>query len=54
MATSSGSRVWEATSSGPAARAIPSPRLDTHDEANSQRKPVPRRPGATVSSRRST
>ena len=33
-----GRAVCEATSSGPAARAMPSPRLLTHDEASSQRK----------------
>ena len=32
MATRNGSWVWEATSSGPAAMASPSPRLLAHDE----------------------
>ena len=48
-ATRNASWVWEATSNGPAAIAMPSPRLDTHDDASSQRKPAPRRGGATAS-----
>ena len=43
--------VSEATSSGPAAIAMPSPVLLSHDEASSQRKPGPRRRGATASRR---
>ena len=38
--------VSEATSSGPAAAASPSPRFDVHDEASSQRYPVPSRAGS--------
>jgi hypothetical protein len=38
IATASASRVTDATSSGPAARVIPSPRFVTQDEASSQRK----------------
>ena len=53
-ATRSGSRVWEATSSGPAASRRPSPRLVTHDDPMSQRKPVPSRVGRTVSTIRLT
>ena len=41
--------VCEATSSGPAARAMPSPTLLIQEEASSHRKPVPSRAGATVS-----
>ena len=41
--------VWEATSSGPAASAKPSPRLLVHDDPSSQRNPTPSRGGATVS-----
>ena len=52
--TSSGLRVCEATSSGAAAMSIPSPRLVTHDEPTSQRNPVPRRAGKTVSTMRVT
>ena len=51
-ATRNASWVCEATSSGPAAIAMPSPRLEIHEEASSQRKPVPRRAGTTVSTRR--
>ena len=51
-ATRNGSRVWEATSSGPAARAMPSPRLLTHDDPSSQRNETPSRDGATASSTR--
>lgn len=47
-----GSRVSEATSSGPAARAIPSPSWPTHDEARFQRNGTPIRAGATHSPRR--
>ena len=46
IAIASGSRVCDATSSGPAARVIPSPKFVTHDEANRQRKLRPRRDGA--------
>src|SRR6185437_1657259 len=49
IATASGSRVCDATSSGPAARVIPSPRFVSHDEASSQRKLRPRRDGAISS-----
>ncbi len=52
--TRNGSRVSEATSSGPAARAMPSPRLEVHEEASSQRNPVPSRAGTTVSTMRPT
>jgi hypothetical protein len=48
IATSSGSLVWEATSSGPAASVIPSPRLLIHEEASSQRKATPNRRGTTI------
>ena len=54
MATSTGLRVCEATSSGPAARPIPSPRFDAHDEASSHRNPAPMRGGATTSRMRPT
>src|SRR5659263_649090 len=53
-ATIAGLLVSEATTSGPAAIAMPSPRLLTHDDASSHRKPVPRRAGATVSTSRLT
>src|SRR5659263_664342 len=53
-ATRAGLLVSEATTSGPAAIAMPSPRLLTHDDASSHRKPVPRRAGATVSTSRLT
>ena len=53
-ATSSGLRVWEATSSGPAAIISPSPRLVAQDDATSQRKEMPSRRGKTVSTRRLT
>jgi len=49
-ATSSGSEVCEATSSGPAARASPSPRLLTQAEPTSQRNGVPMRAGRKASS----
>ena len=52
--TSTGLCVCEATSSGPAATIRPSPRLLAHDDASSQRNPVPRRAGTTVSTRRLT
>jgi hypothetical protein len=52
MATRKGSCVCEATSSGPAANEIPSLRFEIHEDASSQRKPVPRRLGATISARR--
>ena len=45
-ATRNGSSVCDATSSGPAASAMPSPRLLVHDDASSHRKPGPRRAGA--------
>ena len=48
-ATSNGLWVCEATSSGPAAIISPSPRLVVHEEASSQRKPMPRRAGTMVS-----
>ena len=48
-ATSSGSWVCEAISSGPAASPMPSPRLLIHDEPTSQRNAVPMRAGSTVS-----
>ena len=51
-ATSTGLRVCEATSSGPAAIIRPSPRLVVHDDATSQRKEVPSRCGKTVSTTR--
>ena len=51
-ATRNGSCVSEATSSGPAASAMPSPRLLIHDEASSHRNPAPRRGGAATSTRR--
>src|SRR5438046_2188064 len=47
--TRNGSRVWDATSSGPAEIATPSPTLLTPVDARSQRKFAPRRAGATVS-----
>ena len=46
--------VFEATSSGPAARAMPSPTLLVHDDAISRRNPRPRRGGAMTSSNRLT
>ena len=45
IATRKGSWVWEATRSGAAASANPSPRLLAHEDAQSQRKLVPRRAG---------
>ena len=51
-ATSTGLRVCDATSSGPAAIIRPSPRLVVHDEATSQRKLRPSREGNTVSTTR--
>ncbi len=48
-ATRKGSWVCEATSSGPAASAIPSPTLLVHVEASSQRKGRPIRTGAIAS-----
>ena len=54
IATRTGLRVCEATSSGPAARPIPSPRFEVHDDASSHRKPVPMRGGATTSRMRPT
>ena len=45
-ATASGLRLSDATSSGPAASVIPSPRFVTHVEASSQRKLRPSRDGA--------
>src|SRR6478672_13054462 len=53
-ATSTALRVCEATSRGPAARAIPSPMLLTHEEPSSQRKLRPIRGGATTSRARLT
>ena len=53
-ATRRASDVRDATSRGPAASAIPSPRLLTHDDASSHRKGRPSRAGATVSARRLT
>ncbi len=47
--TRKGSRVCEATSSGPAETATPSPTLLTNDADRSQRKLVPSLVGATVS-----
>ena len=47
--TRNGSRVCEATSSGPAAIAMPSPMLLTNDAESSQRKLRPSRAGARVS-----
>jgi hypothetical protein len=49
MDTRNGSSVWEATSSGPAARAMPSPALLIRVDARSQRKLRPSLAGATVS-----
>ena len=43
-------RSADATSSGPAASAMPSPRLLTHDDASSHRNERPRRAGARTSS----
>ncbi len=48
-ATNNGLLVWDATNNGPAARAIPSPRLLIHDDESSQRNPCPIRCGATAS-----
>jgi hypothetical protein len=53
-ATKLGSRVTEAMSSGPAASAKPSPRLDTQEDATSQRKLVPSRRGSRLSRSRFT
>ena len=53
-ATRNASSVSEATSSGPAARAKPSPRLVNQDDGNSQRNPTPSRDGATNSASRPT
>src|SRR4029079_660309 len=44
--TRNGSRVWLATSSGPAASAIPSPMLVMTDATSSRRNPRPSREGA--------
>src|SRR3954465_7279452 len=49
-ATSRGSWLCDATSSGPAASAKPSPRFETQDDASHQRKPAPSRLGAIASS----
>ena len=54
IATRTALRVCEATSSGPAARAIPSPMLLTHQDASSHRKPRPSRGGVTTSTIRLT
>ena len=54
IATASGLCVWDATSSGPAASVIPSPRFVTHEEASSQRKLRPRRDGAMNSASQCT
>ena len=51
-ATSTGLRVCDATSSGPAAIIRPSPRLVVHEDATSQRNEVPSRDGKTVSTTR--
>jgi hypothetical protein len=48
-ATRNGSWVWPATSSGPAASAMPSPRLPTQDDPTSQRNGVPIRAGSALS-----
>ena len=40
MATSTGLRVCDATSSGPAASAMPSPRFDVHDDAEQPPEPA--------------
>ena len=53
-ATRNASSVRDATSSGPAASTIPSPRFVLHDEASSHRNPVPSRRGTTVSTIRLT
>ena len=47
--TRNGSSVREATSSGPAAREIPSPRLEVQLEASSHRKPRPHAGGTSAS-----
>lgn len=47
-------RVWEATRSGPAARAMPSPMLLDHEADMSHRNGVSRRAGAMNSPRRDT
>ena len=44
-ATRNALRVCDATSSGPAASAIPSPMFDTQDDPSNKRKPVPSRGG---------
>ena len=54
IATRNGSEVWDAISSGPAARAMPSPRLLVQDDPTSQRKDVPIRAGSTASTTRPT
>ena len=54
IATRRASSVCEATSSGPAAMAIPSPMLVVHDETSSHRNRWPRRAGRTVSTKRLT
>jgi len=48
-ATRSGLAVSDATSSGPAATAIPSLRFVAHDDASNQRNPLPNRAGTTAS-----
>src|SRR3712207_6678860 len=48
-ATRNGSWVWPATSSGPAARAMPSPRLPTQDDPTSQQNGFPIRAASTAS-----
>lgn len=48
-AISWGFRVSDATRSGPAASAIPSPRLVVHDDATNHRSSVPVRRGNTAS-----
>lgn len=50
-ATTAAFGVSDATSSGPAASATPSPRLVVHDEASSHWNPLPSRAGTTPSTR---
>jgi hypothetical protein len=53
-ATSTAESVCDAISNGPAASAIPSPRLEIQDEASNHRNPPPSRGGAMTSTRRLT
>ena len=53
-ATRNGSRVCDATSSGPAASAMPSPRLLTQNDPSNHRNDGPSRAGAMTSARRVT